>query len=197
MKIASLICSLIHIKNPTAPSICCHTTLWNISVSKTSHERQITSVAAYLRYSGVVNNQIKKRLLLSLRVKKIKISEYLAKIHAKTWLSCALSSSLAVCWQVRKVHETTTLLLVTLPNIRRWKKLNRWIYSIDPSLFHCRLKTFRFSKSFPLQPFFSSSGLTPRIRRIVYRYFWAQAYPFFTFYFFCFPLFSCWFRAVD
>jgi len=29
---------------------------------------------------------------------------------------------LAVCCQARKVHETTTLLLVTLPNIRRFKK---------------------------------------------------------------------------
>jgi len=28
---------------------------------------------------------------------------------------------LAVCWQARKVHETTTLLLVTLPNIYRFK----------------------------------------------------------------------------
>jgi len=41
------------------------------------------SVAAYLRCSGVVNNQIKKDLLLSLRVKKILISEYLAKLQAK------------------------------------------------------------------------------------------------------------------
>jgi len=51
------------------------------------------SVAAYLRCSRVVNNQIKKGLLLSLRVKKIKIGEYLAKLQAKTWLSRALSSS--------------------------------------------------------------------------------------------------------
>jgi len=41
------------------------------------------SVAAHLRCSGVVNNQIKKDLLLSLRVKKILISEYLAKLQAK------------------------------------------------------------------------------------------------------------------
>jgi len=42
------------------------------------------SVAAYLRCGGVVNNQIKKGLLLSLPVKKIKLCEYLAKLQAKT-----------------------------------------------------------------------------------------------------------------
>ena len=46
--------------------------------------------------------------------------------------------------------------------------------SICPSFFHSRLKTFLFCKSFP-----PSSGLTQRIPRTVYRYFWA--YPFFTF----------------
>jgi len=38
------------------------------------------SVATYLRCVGVFNNQIKKGLLLSLIVKKIKIGEYLAKL---------------------------------------------------------------------------------------------------------------------
>jgi len=42
------------------------------------------SVAASLRCGGVVDNQIKKGLLLSLRVKKIKIGEYLAKSQART-----------------------------------------------------------------------------------------------------------------
>ena len=41
-------------------------------------------VAAYLRCGGIVNNQIKKGLLLSLRVKKIKIGEHLPKLQAKT-----------------------------------------------------------------------------------------------------------------
>jgi len=35
--------------------------------------------------------------------------------------------------------------------------------SIASSLFHSRLKAFPFCKSFPRQPSFSSSGLTPRI----------------------------------
>ena len=41
------------------------------------------SVATYLRSGGVVNNQIKKRLLLSVRVKKI--GEYLVKLQAWAW----------------------------------------------------------------------------------------------------------------
>jgi len=42
------------------------------------------SVATYLRCGGVVNNQIKEGLLLRLRVKRIKIGEYLAKLQART-----------------------------------------------------------------------------------------------------------------
>ena len=42
------------------------------------------SVATYLMRGGVVNNQIKKGLLLSLRVKMFLIDEYLAKIRART-----------------------------------------------------------------------------------------------------------------
>ena len=43
------------------------------------------SVATYLRCGGVVNNQIKKGLLLSLRVKKLfKFGEYLAKLQKRT-----------------------------------------------------------------------------------------------------------------
>ena len=55
--------------------------------------------------------------------------------------------------------------------------------SITPSLFHSRLKTFLFCKSFPPQPTFSSFGLTPRIRipLTVYRYFGAYPFLLFTF----------------
>jgi len=66
---------------------------------------------AYLRCGGVVNNQIKKGLLLSLWVKKIKISEYFTFFVFQQCVGKA-----------RNVHETTTLLLVTLPNILWFKK---------------------------------------------------------------------------
>ena len=42
------------------------------------------NVAAYLRCDGVVINQIKKGLLLSLRVKKIKIGVTYAGFYAET-----------------------------------------------------------------------------------------------------------------
>ena len=42
------------------------------------------SVATYLKSGGVVNNQIKKGLLLTLS------GEYLEKLQARKWLSCAL-----------------------------------------------------------------------------------------------------------
>jgi len=57
-------------KNPTTPCTCYHTSLWNINVSNTSHYKLQGSVATYIRYGGVVNNQIKKVLLLSLYVKE-------------------------------------------------------------------------------------------------------------------------------
>jgi len=55
-----------------------------MSAKQAIKDKLQVSVAAYLRCGGVVNNQIKKGLLLSLRVKKIKIGEYLAKLQAKT-----------------------------------------------------------------------------------------------------------------
>ena len=44
-------------------------------------------VATYLRCGGVVNNQIKKGLLLSVRMKFFLIGEYLTKLQARAWLS--------------------------------------------------------------------------------------------------------------
>jgi len=57
--------------------MCCHTTLWNINVSKQKiNDKLEESVAAYLRCDGVVNNRIKNGLLLSLPAKKNKTGEY-------------------------------------------------------------------------------------------------------------------------
>jgi len=64
-----------------------------MSAKQAINDKLQGSVAASLRCGGVVNNQIKKDLLLSLRVKKIIIGEYFVKLQAKTGLSLALSSS--------------------------------------------------------------------------------------------------------
>jgi len=61
-----------------------------MSAKQTINDKLQGSVATYLMWGGVVNNQIKKGLLLSMWVKKIKISEYLAKLQTRTWLSRAL-----------------------------------------------------------------------------------------------------------
>jgi len=65
----SKFCSKTVMKSSTTPSICYHTTLWKINVRKqVINDKLQGSVATYLRCGGVVNNQIKKGLLLSLPV---------------------------------------------------------------------------------------------------------------------------------
>jgi len=54
-----------------------------MSAKQALNDKLQGSVAAYLRCGGVVNNQIKKGLLLSLRVNFL-IGEYLAKLQART-----------------------------------------------------------------------------------------------------------------
>jgi len=59
------------IKNLTTSCICCHTALWNINARKQAINGKGQgqgSVAIYLMCGRVVNNQIKKGLLLSLSV---------------------------------------------------------------------------------------------------------------------------------
>ena len=57
------------IKNPTAPCIVATLPYATLkSVKQAINDKLQGSVATYLRYGGVVNNQIKKGLLLSLRV---------------------------------------------------------------------------------------------------------------------------------
>ena len=56
-----------------------------MSAKQAIYDKLQGSIATYLRCGGVVNNQIKKGLLLSMWVKKIfKIGEYLAKLQART-----------------------------------------------------------------------------------------------------------------
>ena len=73
-----------------------------------------------------------------------------------------------------------------IPGLKRSFYTYHYLYSITPSLFYSRLKTFLFCKSFPPQPSFSSSELTTWIPRTVYCYF--EHIRFFTFqFFFVFP----------
>ena len=55
------------IKNPTAPCTCYYTSCETLMSAKQAiNDKLQGSVATYLRCGGVVNNQIKKGLLLSL-----------------------------------------------------------------------------------------------------------------------------------
>ena len=54
-----------------------------MSAKQAINDKLLGSVATYLRCGGVVNNQIKKGLLLSLRVKKINRLNFLAKLQAR------------------------------------------------------------------------------------------------------------------
>jgi len=79
------------------------------------------SVATYLRCYAVVNNQIKKGLLLSLRVKRFSKSVNIWQSY-KQERGCFVHffRLLAMRWPSAQVHEAIPLLLVTLPNIHRF-----------------------------------------------------------------------------
>ena len=82
------------------------------------------SVATYLKCHGLVNNQIKRFIAEFVSEQNFKIGEYLAKLQARAWLSHALCApSQRTAKRRKKVHETITFLLVTLPNIYRFKKI--------------------------------------------------------------------------
>jgi len=61
-----------------------------MSAKQAIYDKLQGNVATHLRCGGVVDNQIKKGLLLSTPVKKFKIGEYLAKLQTRTRLSRAL-----------------------------------------------------------------------------------------------------------
>jgi len=88
------------IKNPTAPCICCYTTLCIIHIAKQAISDKLQgSVATYLRCGGVVNNRIKKSLLLSLLVKLFFKSANIWQSY-KQERDCLVHflRLLAVCW---------------------------------------------------------------------------------------------------
>jgi len=88
----------VRTKNPTAyvATLPCETL---ISAKQAINDKLQGSVAAYLRCSGVVNNQIKKGLLLSLRVKKnFKSVNIWQSYKQKRDCFVHFLRLLAVCW---------------------------------------------------------------------------------------------------
>ena len=82
----------------------------------------VYSVATYLSCGGVVNNQIKKGLLISLSA--IFLNRWIfGKVTSKNVVvSCTLRAWPTHCWKTKKVHETNRFFLVSLPYIYRFKK---------------------------------------------------------------------------
>jgi len=76
------------------------------------------SVATYLKCGMVVTNQVKKSILLSesKKIKSVKIRQICKQKCGRLMHFVRLAN-----W-TEKVHETITFLLVTLPNIHRFKK---------------------------------------------------------------------------
>ena len=92
-----------------------------ISAKQAINDKLQGSVATYLRCGGVVNNQIKKGLLLSLRVQTFLKSVNIWQSYEQE-RDCFVHflRLLAVCWPSAQVQETITFFLVTLPNIHRF-----------------------------------------------------------------------------
>ena len=92
--------------------------LLNINVWKQAiNDKLQDRVATYLRCGGIINNHVKKGLLLSVPVKKIKIGAYLAKLQARMWLSRALCVCLATTL-LKEEESARHILPITVPNIQ-------------------------------------------------------------------------------
>ena len=69
-----------------------------VSAKQAINDRLQGSVVVYLRCGGVVNNQIKKGLLLSLRVKNLKSVNIWQSYKQKSDCLAHFLRPLAVCW---------------------------------------------------------------------------------------------------
>ena len=89
----------MHTKNPTAyvATLPCETLM---SAKQANNDKLQGSVATYLRCGGVVNNQIKKGLLLSLQVKLfLNRCEYMSKLYQQERVCLVhFLRLLAACW---------------------------------------------------------------------------------------------------
>jgi len=105
--------------------LCYATNLWNVNVSKTAiNDKLQGSVAKYLRCGGVVNNQIKRRFLLSLRVKK-KLKSARIRQSNKQERDCLVHflRLLAVCWPGAQSSRDNHVLAGSFAKYSPFKKI--------------------------------------------------------------------------
>ena len=130
--------------------------------------------------------------LLSTRPQALQVSAVLSgphRLHSISQLSTHVSAAY-------REKEDAKLMAVSLSFMPLTVTLISYYYQffITHSLFHSRLKTFFFCKSFPLQPlffFFRTDYMIPQTFTVTCNI------SAFTFQFFCFTIFSCRLRAVD
>ena len=91
-----------------------------MSAKQAINDKLQGSVATYLRCGWVVNNQIKKRLLLSLWVNFFKSMNIWQSYKQERDCFVHFFCILAVCWPSAQMRDTITFLLITLPNIHRF-----------------------------------------------------------------------------
>ena len=91
-----------------------------MSAKQAINDRLQGSVATYLRCGGFVNNQIKKGLLLSVWVQFFHIGKYLANLKQDQIFARLANTLLKDEVSARDNY----VLLVTLPNIHRLKKIH-------------------------------------------------------------------------
>ena len=93
-----------------------------MSAKQAINDKLQGSIGTYLRCSWVVNNQTKKGLLLSVRVNFLTVNIWQSYSQERGCLMhfAHLANTLL---KTKKVHETIMFLLVTLPNIHRFKKI--------------------------------------------------------------------------
>jgi len=93
-----------------------------MSTKQAINNKSQGSVATYLRCGGVVNNKLRKVYCWVCEWKKFKIVNIWQRYKQERDCLMHLCTWPTHCKKTEKVHETITFLLVTLPNIHRFKK---------------------------------------------------------------------------
>jgi len=91
-----------------------------MSIKQAINDKLQDTVATYLRCAGIVNNEIKKGLLLRLWVNFVLNRWIFGKVTSKSHCLVHFVRLANILLKTKKVHDTITFLLVTLPNIHRF-----------------------------------------------------------------------------
>jgi len=91
-----------------------------MSAKQAINDKLQGSVATYLKCGGVVENQIKKDLLLNVRMKFFQSVNIWQRYKQERGCLMHFARLANTLLKTKKEHETITFLLITLPNIHRF-----------------------------------------------------------------------------